>query len=257
VTFVVVDLETAGMSPAPGAITEIGAVKLRGGECLGTFQTMVRPDHAIPSAITALTGITDSMVAPAPGFEAVLPLFLEFLGRETVIVGHNVRFDLSFLHAAAEAFGYPPFAHPFVDTCAIARRLVRDEVANCKLGTLAYRFQLASTPTHRALDDAMATGELLHCLLERTGTLGVTALDDLLVLPEVPPGPQLQKLRLATALPHRAGRFLFEDRARNVLLDGEADDVHHQARSYFLGAPRKRITQLLRQTMAIDYVPAR
>src|SRR5205814_9747807 len=112
---------------------------------------------------------------PAPRIDSVFPSFLEFLGRTSVIVGHNVRFDLSFLGAAAEALGYPPLAHPTVDTCAIARRLVRDEVDNCKLSTLAYRFRLASTPTHRALADAKAAGDLLHCLLERTGTLGVTA----------------------------------------------------------------------------------
>jgi DNA polymerase-3 subunit epsilon len=254
VTFVIVDLETTGMSPATAAITEVGAIKLRAGECLGTFQTMVDPGMPIPPVISFLTGITSAMVAPAPTIEAVLPSFLEFVGRETVIVGHNVRFDLSFLQAALERAGYPPLTHPAVDTCAIARRLVRDEVDNCKLSTLAYRFELASTPTHRALDDALACGDLLHCLLERSGTLGVTALDDLLVLPEVPLGPQLQKLRLATALPHRPGRFVFRDRGRQPLLDGEADDVHREARSYFLGAPRKRITQLVRQTAAIEYV---
>src|SRR3954454_19388030 len=78
VTFVVVDLETTGMSPAADAIAEVGAIKLRAGECLGTFQTMVRPDVGIPAAITSLTGITEAMVAPAPSIEAVLPSFLEF-----------------------------------------------------------------------------------------------------------------------------------------------------------------------------------
>jgi hypothetical protein len=92
----------------------------------------------------------------------------------------------------------------------------------------------------------------MHCLLERCGTLGVVALDDLLVLPHVPAGPQLQKLRLATALPRRAGRFIFRDRVRHALLEDEADNVHDAARAYFLGAPRKRITQLVRQTVAIE-----
>src|SRR5436190_2742644 len=242
------------MSPSAAAITEIGAIKLRGGECLGTFQTMVNPDEPIPAAITYLTGITEAMVGPAPCIAAVLPSFLEFLGRGTVIVGHNIRFDLSFLAAALDAEGYPPLDHVAVDTSAIARRLVRDEVDNCKLSTLAYRFRLASTPTHRALADAKATGDLLHCLLERTGTLGVTALDDLLVLPDVPRGPQLQKLRLATALPRRPGRFLFRNRARTTLLAGRADDVHCEARSFFLGARKKRVTQLVKQTTAIEYV---
>src|SRR3954469_23832324 len=82
VTFVVVDLETTGASANQSAITEVGAVKLRGGECLGTFQTLVNPGAVIPPEITYLTGITEIMVLPAPKIEAVLPAFLEFLGND-------------------------------------------------------------------------------------------------------------------------------------------------------------------------------
>src|SRR3989449_5895696 len=80
VTFCVVDLETTGASASSCAITEIGAVKIRGGECLGTFETLVNPGVAIPPAITVLTGITEAMVLPAPTIERVLPTFLEFAG---------------------------------------------------------------------------------------------------------------------------------------------------------------------------------
>ena len=257
VTFVVIDLETTGMSPETAAITEVGALKFRAGACLGTLQTVVNPGLPIPPAITYLTGITEAMVGPAPAIAAVLPSLLEFVGgHEAVIVGHNIRFDLSFLAASCAQEGYDGLAHPWVDTCALARRLVRDEVDNCKLGTLAHRFHLASTPTHRALDDARATADLLHCLLERAGTLGVTALDDLLLLPAVPPGPHLQKLRLATALPRAAGTFVFRDRWGNALHTGTAPDVHHEATSMFLGPVRTRRVQLIRQTVAIEYIGA-
>ena len=98
VTFCVVDLETTGGAPQTDAITEIGAVKLRGGECLGTFQTLVNPGCAIPPRITMLTGISESMVLTAPRVETALASFLEFLGG-AVIVGHNVRFEtLDILH---------------------------------------------------------------------------------------------------------------------------------------------------------------
>ena len=80
VTFVVLDLETTGGSPESCAITEVGAVKLRGGECLGTFQTLVNPGVTIPPDITYLTGITEAMVVPAPRIDAVLPALLEFIG---------------------------------------------------------------------------------------------------------------------------------------------------------------------------------
>src|SRR5438477_338230 len=135
VTFVVVDLETTGASAASCAITEVGAVKLRGGECLGTFETLVNPGIAIPPAITVLTGITEAMLVPAPPIERVLPTFLEFLG-DAVVVGHNVRFDIGFLRAALDRTGYARLANRAVDTCALARRLVRDEVPNLRLSTL-------------------------------------------------------------------------------------------------------------------------
>ncbi|CAB4676435.1 unannotated protein [freshwater metagenome] len=125
VTFCVIDLETTGGSAASCGITEIGAVKLRGGECIGTFQTLVNPGCAIPPEITVLTGITHSMVMPAPRIEAVLPSLLEFIG-DAVIVGHNIRFDLSFVQAALERDQRPKLTNRAVDTVALARRLVRN-----------------------------------------------------------------------------------------------------------------------------------
>src|SRR4051795_13334629 len=122
VTFCVVDLETTGGSAVDCAITEIGAVKLRGGRCLGTFATLVNPGVAIPPTITVLTGITQSMVLPAPRIETVLPSLLEFIG-DAVIVGTNIRFDLGFLPPALERAGHPPLANRNVDTYALAKRL--------------------------------------------------------------------------------------------------------------------------------------
>ncbi|WP_434582127.1 exonuclease domain-containing protein [Carbonactinospora thermoautotrophica] len=102
VTFVVVDLETTGNSPPGAGITEIGAVKVRGGQVLGEFHTLVDPGTPIPPFITVLTGITDQMVAGAPGIADVLPRFLEFAGG-SVLVAHNAPFDVGFLkHACAQ-----------------------------------------------------------------------------------------------------------------------------------------------------------
>src|SRR4030081_3164750 len=118
VTFCVVDLETTGGDPGACAITEIGAVKLCGGECLGTFQTLVNPGCAIPPSITVLTGISETMVLPAPRVETVLPALLEFVGG-SVLVGHNLRFDVAFLDGALERAGYPRLANARVDTVAL------------------------------------------------------------------------------------------------------------------------------------------
>jgi DNA polymerase III epsilon subunit family exonuclease len=182
-TFVVLDLETSGGAPHLGAhITEIGAVKVRGGEVLGKFQTFINPETPIPSFITALTGITDEMVASSPRIAEVFPILLEFLGseKETVFVAHNAPFDLSFLKAAANASEYRWPRFTVIDTAKLARRVLsRDEVTNCKLGTLAEFFNTSMSPTHRALDDALATVDVLHALIGRVGTLGITTLEEL------------------------------------------------------------------------------
>lgn len=253
VTFAVIDLETTGGSPGGDAITEIGAVKLRGGECLGTFQTLVNPGQAIPPAITVLTGITQAMVLPAPRIAEVLPTLLEFVG-DAVIVGHNVRFDVGFLDAALISTGRARLANTRVDTCALARRLVRDEVPNCKLGTLAERLRLDHRPNHRALDDALATGDLLHLLLERAGGLGVLGLDDLVALPKMSGHAQAPKLRLTADLPRKPGVYLFRDRGGRVLYVGKAANLRSRVRSYFSGDDRRKIGQLLRETDAVDHV---
>src|SRR4051795_4132055 len=105
VTFCVVDLETTGGAETD-MITEVGAVKVRGGELLGEFQTLVNPDVHIPPLIAVLTGITNQMVAGAPTIGEVLPAFLEF-AQGTVLVAHNARFDVGFLRRNCAELGYP------------------------------------------------------------------------------------------------------------------------------------------------------
>jgi DNA polymerase III epsilon subunit family exonuclease len=252
VTFVVLDVETTGGSPATCSLTEVAAARYRGGELLGTFQTFVRPDERIPPFITALTGISDAMVADAPRTGEMIPSFLEFLGG-SVVVGHNVRFDLSFLNHALESTGRDRLANATVDTLALARRLVRDMVPNCKLGTLAATLHLPHQPSHRALTDVLATGDLLHALLERAGSFGIVGLEELLELPRMVGHPQAAKLRLTTRLPHSPGVYWFTDAAGHVLYVGKATDLHSRVRSYFSGDTRNKIGRLLRQMDSVHH----
>lgn len=253
VTFCVLDLETTGGTAADGGITEIGAVKVCGGERVATFRTFVNPGHSIPLQITRLTGISESMVADAPPPDAVLPTFLEFLG-DAVIVGHNVRYDLGYLNAAMERSGRPKLANRVLDTLRLARRLVRDEVPNCRLGTLADRFRLPNRPSHRALDDALATSDLLHLLIERATAFGVCGLEDLMDLPTLAAHPQAGKLRLTDHLPKKPGVYLFRDGGGRTLYVGKATDLRSRVRSYFSGDERRKVGQLLREVERIDHV---
>ena len=209
VTFVVVDLETTGGSAALCQITEIGAVKVRGGQVIGEFHSLVNPGEPIPAFIAVLTGITDATVANAPAIGLVLPAFLEF-AHDAVLVAHNAPFDIGFLKAACERQGIRWPAHAVLDTARIARRtLDRDEAPNCKLATLARLFRATTMPTHRALDDARATVDVLHGLFERLGCHGVTTLEDIDTFSTRVSGAQRRKRYLADGVPTGPGVYLF------------------------------------------------
>ncbi|WP_402464772.1 DEDD exonuclease domain-containing protein [Isoptericola aurantiacus] len=247
VTFVVVDLETTGSRASDAGITEIGAVKVRGGEVLGEFQSLVDPGRPVPAFVARLTGITTAMVATAPGIELVLPSFLEF-ARDTVLVAHNAPFDVGFLRAACESLDYdwPGFA--VVDTLPLARRVVtRDEARNHKLATLAALFRATTSPEHRALADARATVDVLHGLLERLAPLGVTHLEDLATAADPVPADVRRKAPLADALPQAPGVYMFRGPEDEVLYVGTSTNIRKRVRSYFTAAEkRRRITEMVR-----------
>jgi len=171
VTFIVLDLETTGASPANGcAITEIGAIAVRGGEILEEFSTFVNPQVPLPEYIINLTGITDEMLVDAPLIDTAFPEFIEFIDRhENVhLVAHNAPFDIGFLKAAATALSHIWPKYEVIDTVKLARCVIdRSEIENYKLGTLSQFFNTKALPNHRALDDVKTTVEVLHRLIER------------------------------------------------------------------------------------------
>jgi DNA polymerase III epsilon subunit family exonuclease len=171
ITFIVLDLETTGASPANGcAITEIGAIAVRGGEILEEFSTFVNPQVPLPEYIINLTGITDEMLVGAPLIDQAFPDFIDFINRhkDVHLVAHNAPFDLGFLKAAAAALSHDGPKYEGIDTVKLARRVIdRSEILNYKLGTLSQFFDTKALPNHRALDDVKTTVEVLHRLIER------------------------------------------------------------------------------------------
>ncbi len=253
--FVVVDLETTGGSHLDCAITEIGAVKVRGGEVLGEFQTLVNPAQAIPPFIAVLTGITDGMVADAPRLAQALPAFLEF-SRGAVLVAHNAPFDLGFLKAGCVQLGleWPRAEH--LDTAVLARRvLTRDEAPNCKLSTLARLFRAETTPDHRALHDARATVDVLHGLIGRLGNLGVHSVEELRTFSAQVSPVVRRKRHLADALPHAPGVYLFKDVQGRVLYVGKSRDLRSRVRTYFTASElRTRMVEMVGIAERVDPV---
>lgn len=252
-TFVVVDLETTGGSPATSAITEIGAVKTRGGEVIGEFQTLVDPGMSIPPMIVALTGITDAMVLAAPRIEVVLPGFLEFLG-DAVLVAHNARFDVGFLKAACRAHDYRWPGNEVVDTVLLARRATtKEEAPNKKLSTLARVFGTRVTPNHRALEDARATSEVLHGMLERLARFGITHREDLDALRNPVPEALRKKAPMADGVPQAPGVYVFRGPRGEHLYVGTSKNLRTRVKTYFTrGEQRRSIREMLELAVGVD-----
>ncbi len=260
-TFMVVDLETTGgrmtgtAGSAPDAITEIGAVKVRGGAVLGEFATLIDPQRSIPPQIVRLTGITTAMVSAAPTIDAVLPMFFDF-AHGSVWVAHNARFDVGFLRAAAERCHIPWPQPRVLCTVQLARRVLsREEAPSVRLGALARLFAVATEPTHRALDDARATVDVLHALIERVGNQGVHSYADLRsYLPGVT-AAQRRKRVLAQGLPHRPGVYLFRGPGGEVLYIGTAKELRRRVIQYFNGSDqRARIKEMVGLAETVDHV---
>jgi len=170
--YVAVDLETTGLNPERDAIIEVGAVKFRGEEVLGKFGSLVDPDRPIPFKIQQLTGINNDDVRNAPPLFEVLPGLSRFVGNQP-IVGHNVKFDLSFLRRQGRFQ-----AHAGIDTFELAGILL-PHAARYSLGVLAKTLGITLPATHRALDDARATHALFIALLDQASRLDLSVIQSI------------------------------------------------------------------------------
>ena len=257
VTFVIVDLETTGTRAGQSEITEIGAVKTRGGEVIGEFQSLVKPERSVISPFVArLTGITHAMVDDAPSITSVLPSFLEF-SIGAVLVAHNAPFDVGFLRSACERLDYHWPGPTVLDTVTLARRVVgRDEVRNHKLSTLATHFGTDVAPDHRALSDARATGELLHHLFERFGGYGVTTLEELSTVRQSGWAKRQAKSHLAKGVPPEPGVYMFLDGTRRVLYIGKSANMARRVRGYFNASEnRGRMAEMITAAQEVSCLP--
>ena len=180
---VVFDIETTGLSVQNCRMTEIGAVKIKDGQVLDTFNTFVNPETPIPEEIVKLTGITDAMVKDAPSEAEALKAFFNFVGKrsdtggEVLLIAHNADFDTGFIRAASVRCGYE-FKNPYLDTLALARFLLPD-LKNHKLDTVAAHYDLGDFNHHRACDDAAMLAAIYFCMLRDLDEQDVRTYDKL------------------------------------------------------------------------------
>ncbi len=150
-SYVVIDLETTGLSPDFDEIIEVSAMRFSGDSFVGDYTSLIKPQNTIPEFITALTGITNEMVADAPSIKTVLKELQSFITKDDILLGYNVNFDINFLYDFFEYELEETFTNDFVDVMRLARRLEK-ALPNHKLETLATHYGIESTH-HRAKAD--------------------------------------------------------------------------------------------------------
>lgn len=157
---IAIDVETTGISPEKERLIEIGAFRPETGE---VFRTLIYPGRPLPERITELTGITDEMLVGAPEEGTAIAALLAWLGEDTILLGHNIAFDHSFLVQAIRRCGFPEPKFFGIDTLKLSRVLC-PELPNKKLETMVEHFGLTNERAHRAFEDARVTVELYRCL---------------------------------------------------------------------------------------------
>ncbi len=231
--FVVVDLETTGLTPARAGICEIGAVRIEALLPAGTFQTFVDPGVPLPPVVAGLTGIRDRDLRGAPRAPAAVSRFLDFAGDRPVLVAHNARFDLAFLDREVELISGRRLAAPVVDTVGLARRLLAGRIRRVGLASLAQFFGTSTHPCHRALPDAQATAEILVALIGLAQERGARTVADLVDLSAPRRRRVYDKRSLVFGAPTRPGVYVFRGAGGEPLYVGRARDLRARLRSYF------------------------
>jgi DNA polymerase-3 subunit epsilon len=270
-SFVVVDVETTGLSAANHRITEIAMVRLapppneRGSwEVAESFQTLLNPEQYIPPFITRHTGITNAMVYGKPKFSDIVPEIENFLAKSDspVLVGHNVKFDHGFLVESFDRVGqrFQP-AHDLLCTCRLARRLL-PQLRSKSLASVQAHLGIRNSRQHRALGDAEATAKILAHFIERAQEMEIETLEDFLRLQFAKPNYARRKTKRELSLrekvrlfPDRPGVYTMLHADGTALYVGKAKNLHERVASYFAHSHTDgtKLTQLMRIAKDIVY----
>ena len=254
--YVVVDLETTGGRPGPGAITEIGAYRMEGPRMTESFATLVRPRGPISPFVTRLTSITNEMVADAPTIERVLPAFRDFLG-DAVMVAHNAQFDFTFLDFEFRRLFGMGLKNPVLCTLRLSRRFA-PSLRRRRLDALAQHFGLSTEGRHRGLGDARMAAELLSIFLDIAAQSGINRVDRLIDLHSRDAAGRRIERHVApeviAALPMAPGVYLMRNERGDLLYVGKARRLRERVASYFNGGMtiNAKTADLVSHVYAID-----
>ena len=248
-SFVSIDVETTGLKPTRQRVIEIALVRYEAGREIARYESLVHPERAIPLFITNLTTITNEDVADAPVFAKIAPDVLEFIG-DSMLVGHNVGFDISFVNAELKRCNQPTLINERIDTLGMAVRLLRG-LRKPNLQRVADAVGLSPKKLHRAGADASLTAEVALRLVEEAVRQGVTSLDQLKVAAklETPvPHEDVGRARVTMdrsmldGIPRKPGVYLMRDALEQVIYVGKSKNLRERVSSYFsqpIGYTRK------------------
>ena len=257
VPFVVVDLETTGNQAGDAGVTEIGAVRVVGGEEVGCFEQLVKPSTRIPSFVARLTGINDAMVADAPPLTDVIGPFVEF-AVDSILVAHNAAFDTLLLDRECRRVVGRPLGLPTLCTVKLAQRLL-PQLHRTSLDALSEHFGLESDARHRALGDARATAEVLRRLIEVLRQAGSTSAGAVVVAQNDPNPAHRLEINVSQAdlsgLPQGPGVFRLIGENDDCLYIGRALDLRRHVTTLFVTAEHasERRLRMLAKTYEIDF----
>jgi DNA polymerase III subunit epsilon len=247
--FVAVDVETTGLRPLNQRIVEVALVRFRDGLPVERFESFCHPERRVPSYISKLTGITDTHVAEAPRFGEIAESVELFL-QETLIIGHNVGFDVSFLNAELARAGRPTLINESLDTLSLAMRLL-PKLRKPSLDKVANELGLAPRRQHRAGRDAELAGEAAVRLAQIAREQGIDTLDRLKATGARAPrrprdavgrGRAVLDRSLLADIPKAPGVYLMHDQFDHVIYVGKAKNLRDRVASYYsqpLGYTRK------------------
>lgn len=239
--FTVFDVETTGLSAVNNRMTEIGIVKIRGGEIIDEYETLMNPGEFIPPYITQMTGITNEMVHKKPAFEELAPQILNFIGSGGVILGgHNVRFDYSFLNESLLRAGYNRLEYPSLCTARLARRLSRS-LPSKSLDSLKRHFGIHTKRKHRAIDDARATAQILSIFIEQlVSEFEFETADEIIgfqfkkIYDDTKTTARFKKLKInLKEVPQKPGIYFMFNKNNEIIYIGKAKSLKERLGSYF------------------------
>ncbi|MCC7158836.1 MAG: GIY-YIG nuclease family protein [Ignavibacteria bacterium] len=241
--FTVFDVETTGLSPDRNRMTEIGIVRIQGGEVLDEYETLMNPGQFIPPEITRLTGITNELVFDKPAFETLAPDILSFINGSVgcvVLTGHNVKFDYGFLNASLVRSGYNKLSYPSICTARLARRLSRS-LPSKSLDSLRRHFGIHSRRKHRAIDDARATATILsHFIEQLVNEYEFETVDEIIgfqykkIYEESKISARFKKLKVELqSVPKKPGIYYMMNKKEEIIYIGKAKNLKDRMGSYF------------------------